>query len=67
MLNSGKKFGLSGLYEVFFPNTSEPVYSAVVKDALQCPDDPTCFIWAAVHHNISAVIKHLDVDTYRAR
>jgi hypothetical protein len=52
---------------LFFPSASDPVYSAIVKDALQCPDEPTCFIWAAVYHNISTVIRVLDMEIYRAR
>jgi hypothetical protein len=66
MLQSEKKFGFYRLYEKIFPSATDPVYSIIVKEALQCPDDPTCFIWAAVYHNISVAIKDLDVETYRA-
>ena len=66
MLKSKKMFGLAGRYNLLFTNTSDPVYSAIVKDAVQCPDESTCFIWAAVYHNISTLIKDLDVETYRA-
>jgi hypothetical protein len=66
MLKSEKKFGFSAWYSLFFPNSSDPVYSAIAKDALKCPDEPTCFIWAAVYHNISVAIKDLNVEAYRA-
>jgi hypothetical protein len=38
----------------------------LTKKAVQCPDEPTCFTWAAVYHNISVLIKDLDLETYRA-
>ena len=66
MLKSENAFGFPRLYELFFPNSSDPVDSAIFKNAVQCPDELTCFIWAAVYHNISAVIKDLDIETYSA-
>ena len=38
-----------------------------VKDAVQCTDVATCFIWTAVYQNISALIKDLYMEIYRAR
>jgi hypothetical protein len=52
--------------KLFLFQYSDPVDSAIVKDAVHCPDDPTCFIWAAVKHNISTVIENLDIEIYRA-
>jgi hypothetical protein len=43
------------------------VHSAIVRDAVQCPDEPTCFIWAAVYHNISTLAKDFDIEIYRVR
>jgi hypothetical protein len=63
-LRSEKKFGFNGLYKYIFTDTSDPVDSAIVKDAVLCPDEATCFIWAAVYHNISTVIKYLNMETY---
>jgi hypothetical protein len=66
MLKSEKLFGLVRRYDFLFTNTSNSVHSAIVKDVVQCPDEITCFIWAAVYLNISTVIRVLDMETYRA-
>jgi len=66
MIKSGKMIGFARYLDTFLLNSTDPFYSAIVKDAVQCPDQPMCFIWAAVYHNISTVIKDLDVETYRA-
>jgi len=65
MLKSKKIFGFSRPYESLFTNTSDPVDSAIVKDAVQCPDDDTCFMWATLYHNISTVIDDAEVEYYR--
>ena len=59
MLNPEKNFDLAGRYNLLFTHTSDPVDSAIVKGSVQCPDKPTCFIWEAVYHNISTVIRDL--------
>ena len=66
MLKYEKIFGISRPYSFIFNHTSDLVDSAVVKDAVRCADEPTCFVWAAVYHNITALIKDLDLETYRA-
>jgi hypothetical protein len=66
MIKSGKMFGFARYLDTFLLISTDPFYSAIVKDAVQCPDQPMCFIWAAVYHYISTVIKDLDVETYRA-
>jgi hypothetical protein len=66
MLRSKKMFGYVREYDKLFTYTSDPVDSAIVKKAVHCPDVPTCFIWAAVYHNISTVIKDLNINIYRA-
>jgi hypothetical protein len=67
MLKNEKKFGLLELDRIIlFPNTSETVNSAIAEDAVQCPDELTCFIWAAVYHNISTVITDMELEIYRA-
>jgi hypothetical protein len=67
MLRSEKKFGFIKRQEFLFINRFDPVDSAIVKGAVCCPDETTCFIWAAVYHNISIVIKDLDVESNRAK
>jgi hypothetical protein len=66
MLKSEDMFQFSTWNDSFFPYTSNPAYSAILNNTLQCPDKPTCFIWAVVYHNMSVVIKGLDVETYLA-
>jgi hypothetical protein len=67
LLKSEKKFGLREIYkEYIFLDPSDPVDSTIVRDAVQCPDQPTCFLWAAVYHNISTVLQVMDMDIYRA-
>jgi hypothetical protein len=67
MLRSGKLFGLVRQQERLFINSFDPVDSAIAKDAVRCPDEATCFMWAAVYHNISTVMNDLDIQTYRAK
>jgi hypothetical protein len=67
MLRSEKKFGFIEHQESLFINSFDPVDSAILKDAGRCPDEPTCFIWAAVYHNISTVMNDLDIQSYRAK
>jgi hypothetical protein len=67
MLRSEKNFGFFELQEYLFINSFDPVDSAISKDAVHCPDEPTCFIWAAVYHNISIVINDFDLENYRAK
>ena len=67
MLKSKKNFGFSNIHLEILDNTSDSVSSAIVNAAVECPDDATCFIWAAVYHNISVLMKDLDMEVYRAR
>jgi hypothetical protein len=66
MLNSEKAFGFLGTYKVFLNDTSEPVDTAIVKKAVECRDEPTCLLWAAKYHNISAILNDLNIGDYRA-
>jgi hypothetical protein len=61
MLQSEKTFGLDRNFILYFFDT------AIAKDAVRCPDHPTCFTWAAVYHNISTIIHDLDMEIYRAK
>jgi hypothetical protein len=65
MLKSERKFGFPNAVQALFPDASDPLDSATVKDAVQCPDLDTCFKWAAEYHNITTVIDNLNVETYR--
>jgi hypothetical protein len=65
MLKSERKFGFRRGYEQFFPSISESVDSAILKDAVNCPDEDTCFIWATVYHNISTILNDFKSDDYR--
>ena len=59
MLNSEKNFGFRDKFKILFPDTSDPVDSAIVKNAVECPDEPTCFTWAAEYHNITTILSDL--------
>ena len=65
MLNSEKKFGFMGTNKNLFPDISDPVDSAIVKDAVECPDEYTCFIWAAKFRNISTILNDWSMGTFR--
>jgi hypothetical protein len=65
MLRSEKNFGFREGYEYLYPDTLEPVDSAILKDALRCPNEGTCSIWATVHHNISTVLDDLEMEFLR--
>jgi hypothetical protein len=67
MLKLEKKFAFVKGYSTFFNDISDPVDSTIRNHALYCDKDYTCFIWAAVHHNISTIIYDLDMETYRRR
>jgi hypothetical protein len=62
-----KKFGFSEWErEILFRNTSDPVDPTIVKNALQCSIYYTCFIRATVYHNISTILKYLEMEIYSA-
>jgi len=65
MLKSERKFGFPTGYKSFFPKTSEFVDSAIVKDAVDCTNEDTCFVWAAVYHNISTILSDFKTENYR--
>jgi hypothetical protein len=67
MLKSGKKFGFNWGYASLFNHTPDVIESAVLRDALQLPDEVTCFIWATVYHNMSTVLHELEMENYRGR
>jgi hypothetical protein len=65
MLQSQKKYGF--IKEYFSDIKFFPGASANAKDAVRCPDVPTCFIWATEFHNISIIVHDLDMEIYRAK
>jgi hypothetical protein len=65
MVRPGKNFGFYEGYEYLYPDTSEPVDSAILKDALRCPNDDTCGIWATVYHIISTILEELEMEFLR--
>jgi hypothetical protein len=52
MLIPEKKFGFMGTYKHLFPDTSDHVDSATVKEAVECSAKPTCYKWAAEYRSI---------------
>jgi hypothetical protein len=67
MLKSGKKFGFNWGYASLFNDTLDVIDSAILKNALQLPDEVLCFIWATVYHNMSTVLHELEMENYRGR
>jgi hypothetical protein len=65
MLKSERKFGFIQGHEIFYANSSKSVYLAILKDAVRCPDQGTCFKWTAMYHNISTILSDLRVVGYR--
>jgi hypothetical protein len=59
-------FSFDTAYKLLITDSSETFDSAIVKEALECPKETTCFIWAAIYHNISTVLSELDVGIYSA-
>ena len=67
MLNSEIHFGFSFLNKLLFPDTSDPVDSASIKNAVECPNPFTCFIWASTYHNISTILDDVYMGYYRGK
>jgi hypothetical protein len=67
MLNSEMPFGFKGHFKTFFPDSSDPVDSAIVNKSVECPDDTTCFIWASTYHNISTILEDWVIVYYRGK
>jgi hypothetical protein len=65
MLNYKKEFGFIERFDEFF-NTSESLYSEILKNAVRCPDADTCFKWAAEYQNFSTILNDIEVQKYRA-
>jgi hypothetical protein len=65
MLKSERNFGFPTEYKKMFTDESDPVESAIVKNALECPDDGTCFRWATVYENISIISDNLIMEFIR--
>jgi hypothetical protein len=67
MLNSEINFGFIPEYNLLFPDTSDPLDSALVNGAVECPNEFTCFTWAAIYRNISTILNDLHMEDYRGK
>jgi hypothetical protein len=67
MLNSEMNFGFRGIYKILFSDTSDNLDSAIFKNAVECPDEITCFMWASIYHNISTVLDGLNIEFYSGK
>jgi hypothetical protein len=56
-------FGYDTAWKLLITDNVDP---AIVKESLECPNDTTRFIWAAVYHNIATVLSELVVGIYSA-
>jgi hypothetical protein len=64
MLNSEMHFGFRFIYEILFLYSSDPVDSAIFKNAVECPKEFTCLKWAGSYHNISTIFDDLNMGYY---
>jgi hypothetical protein len=65
MLNSETSFGFTRSYQHLFSDTSETMDSAIIKDAVECPDVDTCSIWASIYQNISTILFDMHMGIFR--
>jgi hypothetical protein len=65
MLKSERKFGFTQACEIFYANSFESVDLAILKEYVPCPDHDTCFKWATVYHNISAILDDFRKEGFR--
>jgi hypothetical protein len=64
MLKCDMKYGFPETYEELLPDNSDSVDSAIVKNAIRCIDEDTCFKWATVYHNISTILNDFFTEYY---
>jgi hypothetical protein len=64
MLKSERKFGFIEWNMKFFTNATNSVDLAILKNAVRCPDEDTCFMWATVYHNISTLLDDIFVEYF---
>jgi hypothetical protein len=65
MLKSERKFGFNEDVEILHAQSSNLVDLSILKDAVRCPDQDTCFKWATVYHNISTILNDFSMVSYR--
>jgi hypothetical protein len=65
MLKSERKFGFTKKFGNLFDDTNGLVDSAILKDAVTCPNWDTCFEWATEYQNISIILHNHYVEFFR--
>jgi len=65
MIQSEKKIGFDKDYEKMFEETSESVDSAILKNAVRCPDFEKCLKWATEYQNFSIILSDLQAEKLR--
>jgi hypothetical protein len=65
MLTSDTKFGFNDEYEVFLNTVPNSVDSAILNNAVRCPDSGTSFNWATVYQNMSILFDNLNIEICR--
>jgi len=64
MLNNENEFGFVEWNVNFFPDSSKPLNSAIVKNAVRCCDQNTCFEWAALYQNFLTILGDIIVQKF---
>jgi hypothetical protein len=66
MVKYGKEFGFMEFALRMFSDSSESLNSAILKNAVICPDEDICFKWAAEYQNFSTILNNILVQKFRA-
>jgi hypothetical protein len=65
MLTSDMKFGFLEDFVAFFDRERGPVESAILDNAVKCPDLGACLNWAALYQNMSILFENLNIEICR--
>ena len=65
MLTSDMKFGFNEEFQVFLNNVSGSVESAILNNAVRCPDSGTSLNWAAVYQNMTLIFDNSNIEICR--
>jgi hypothetical protein len=65
IIKSAGKFGFNQGYQRIFPDSSDSVDSTILKKALCCPNEDTCFSWATAYRDFSTILDDFSAEYYR--
>jgi hypothetical protein len=65
MVKSERKFGFIDEYEILFNKELNSVESAILNNAVRCPDRGSCLKWAAIFQNMSIYFDSFNIEICR--